>query len=107
MEGSRGSPASRDSAEAQGHPWNSGARQSRTWEPKSDPIRLCQRKGEAEAGTGGGASFSRGRANQQSSGHAAARHLDEVGASDGAECHMEGHLEVEPPEDQVLDSGGL
>ncbi len=40
-------------------------------------------------------------------GHAAARRLDEVGAGDGAECHMEGHMEVEPPEDQVLDSGGL
>ncbi len=68
---------------------------------------LCQRKGEAEAGTGGGASFSRGRANQQSSGHVAARRLDDLGAGDGAECHMEGHLEDKPPEDQVLDSGGL
>ncbi len=38
VEGSQGSPASRDSAEAQVHPWNSGARQSRTWKPKSDPI---------------------------------------------------------------------
>ncbi len=64
-------------------------------------------KGEAEAGTGGGENFSQGRANQQSSGHAAARHLDEVGAGDGAECHLKGHLKVEPPEDQVLDSGGL
>ncbi len=52
-------------------------------------------------------SFSRGRANQQSSGHMAARRLDEVGAGDGAECHLEGHLKVEPPEDQVLESGGL
>ena len=52
-------------------------------------------------------SFSRGRANQQSSGHAAAGRLDEVGAGDGAECHLEGHLAVEPPEDQVLDSGRL
>ncbi len=68
---------------------------------------LCQRKGEVEAGTGGGASFSRGRANQQSSGHVAARRLDDLEAGDGAECHMEGHLEEEPPEDQVLDSGGL
>ncbi len=50
-------------------------------------------------------SFSRGRANQQSSGHTAARRLDEVGVGDGAECHLEGHLE--PPEDQVLESGGL
>ncbi len=79
---------------------------SRTWEPKTDPIFLCQQKREAEADTGGGASFSRGRANQQSSGHAAARHLDEVGAGDGA-CHLEGHLEVEPSEDQVFDSGSL
>ncbi len=39
-------------------------------------IWLCQQKGEADAGTGGGASISRGRANQQSSGHAAARRLD-------------------------------
>ena len=67
----------------------------------------CQREGEAEVGAGGGASFCRGRANQQSSGHAAAGCLDEVGESDGAECHLEGHLAVEPPEDQVLDSGGL
>ena len=52
-------------------------------------------------------SFSGGRANQQSSGHAAAGGLDEVGAGDGAECHLEGYIAVEPPEDQVLDSGGL
>ncbi len=45
------------------------------------------------------------KTNQQRSGHAAARRLDEVGAGDGAECHLEGHLEVVPPEDQVLDSG--
>ncbi len=38
---------------------------------------------------------------------ASARRLHEVGAGDGAECHLEGHLEVEPPEDQVLDSGSL
>lgn len=38
VEGSRCSPANRDSTEAQDHPWRSDARQSWTWEPNSDPI---------------------------------------------------------------------
>ncbi len=55
--------------------------------------------------TGGGENFSQGRANQQSSGHAAARHLDEVGAGDGAECHLKGHLKVEPQRIKFLIQG--
>lgn len=39
---------------------------------------------ETEAGAGGGASLSRGRKNQQSSGHVEARCMDKVGAGDGA-----------------------
>ncbi len=77
----------------------------RTWEHKSDPIWLCQWKGEAETGAGGGASFSRGRANQQKPWPCGSKVPGWVGAGDGAKCHLDGHLEVEPPEDQVLDSG--
>ena len=29
--------------------------------------------------------------------------LDEVGEGEGAECHLEGHLEVECPEDEGLE----
>lgn len=72
-------------------------KQNRTWEHIVDLVQVCQWEGEA--GTGEGTNFTQGRANQQSSGHRAARHLDEVGASNQAVCHLEGHLAVEPPED--------
>lgn len=39
------------------------SRQSRTWEPNTDPIRLGQQEAEAEVGAGGGASFCQGTAN--------------------------------------------
>lgn len=42
VEGSRRSPASGNATEAQGHPRNSGARQSWTREFYSNPVRLCQ-----------------------------------------------------------------
>ena len=32
---------------------------------------------------------------------------DEVGAGLGAECHLEGHLEVESPDNEGLELGGL
>lgn len=51
-ESSRRSPASGNATEAQGHPRNSGARQSWTREFDSNPVRLYQRKGEAEVGAG-------------------------------------------------------
>lgn len=99
VEGSRCSSASRVSAEAQGHPRHSGTRQSGTRDVNINPVRVCQWKGEAEAGAGGGASFIGGGVNQQSCGHEAARSLDEVGAGIGAVHHLEGHQAVEPPED--------
>lgn len=70
-----------------------------------DPLRHCQREDGTEAGAGG-ACFSGGRASKQNSGHETTGCLDEVGTGDGAERYLAGHLEVEPPEDQVLDSGG-
>ena len=33
--------------------------------------------------------------------------LDGVGVGTGAECHLEGHLQVESPEDEGLEPGGL
>ena len=33
--------------------------------------------------------------------------LDEVGAGEGVQCLLEGHLEVESPEDEGLEQGGL
>ena len=38
---------------------------------------------------------------------AAKGHLDEVGAGVGADCQLVGHLEVESPQDQDLEPGGL
>lgn len=64
-------------------------------------------KRQAGAGARGGTCFSRGRAGKQYSGHATAGCLDEVGTGDRVECYLAAHLEVEPTEDQVLDSGSL
>lgn len=76
MEGSLGSPAGRRLVKAQDSAWECGTVHGWSQELNIDPIRHCQRQGDAEDGPGGDARFSGGRASKQDGGNLTAGCLD-------------------------------
>ena len=60
-------------------------------------VEVGRRGKEEEVGEEGGTSVSRGERTRRAVAIAAKGSLDEVGAGEGAECELEGHLEVESP----------